>query len=79
MNKPLNTLNQMPEVCSPDYKLVYAELARRLSAINAYLNVGEITPDKKLSYIQDDVEQAMMTISSVERPFLLLNPPITPY
>jgi hypothetical protein len=48
-------------------------LASRFAAIEAYLNVDEIEPGKKLSYLQDDVESAMDTISQVENRSLTIN------
>jgi hypothetical protein len=56
-----------------DYETAYHRLAKRFAAIEAYLNVGEIEPGKKLSYLQDDVESAMETISHVETRFLVIN------
>ena len=56
-----------------DYVTAYHHLAKRFAAIEAYLNVDEIEPEKKLSYLQDDVESAMETISQVETRFLVIN------
>jgi hypothetical protein len=56
-----------------DYETAYHHLAKRFAAIEAYLNVDEIEPGKKLSYLQDDVESAMVTISQVENRSLTIN------
>jgi len=56
-----------------DYETAYHCLANRFAAIEAYLNVDEIEPGKKLSYLQDDVESAMETISQVENRSLTIN------
>lgn len=56
-----------------DYETAYHHLANRFAAIEAYLNVDEIEPEKKLSYLQDDVESAMETISQVENRSLTIN------
>jgi len=56
-----------------DYETAYHCLANRFVAIEAYLNVDEIEPGKKLSYLQDDVESAMETISQVENRSLTIN------
>jgi hypothetical protein len=56
-----------------DYETAYHCLVKRFAAIEAYLNVDEIEPEKKLSYLQDDVESAMETISQVENRSLTIN------
>lgn len=59
------------EVVSSDYALAYSALARRVAAVDAYIQAGMGRHDNS---IRAEIEDAMRVIAQVETSYVVIKP-----
>lgn len=68
MTHTVNSNFQSFEVAKPDYQAVYAAIARRVAAADAYFVSANYEEARR------EIEKAMIVIEQVDNPFVLISP-----